>query len=133
MSPACSAPTTEGFSTPMPPRLMPLHPAGRLPFPMPDGFHSAGYSATEAANLRAAFEEVRARLPVLYRSFWYRGEIPPGEAGTFRVHGEDGMPVLQIERTNAGHYRSVGLSRGIRRVYAARCSTIGAAIRAAGL
>ncbi|AXQ31322.1 hypothetical protein D0B54_22715 [Solimonas sp. K1W22B-7] len=100
---------------------------------MPDGFDSAGYSATEIAALRAAFEDVRARLPALYRGFWCRSEIPLGAAGIFRVYGEDGLPVLQIERTMAGFYRSVGLARGRRVVYAARCPSIGAAIRAAGL
>jgi len=100
---------------------------------MADGSHSAGYTRTEAAELRAAFEQVRERLPALFRGFWHRGEIPPGMPALFRIYAEDGTPVLQLERIDLGRYRSIGLARGQRIVYANCCLSIDTAMQAAGL
>ncbi|MDM4771799.1 hypothetical protein [Solimonas sp. SE-A11] len=100
---------------------------------MADGSHYAGYTRYEAAELEAAFERVREQLPVMFRSFWHRAEIPSGKPALFRIHAEDGSPVLQLERIDTGRYRSVGLCRGRRIVFANCCPSIDDALRAAGL
>ncbi len=100
---------------------------------MADGSHFTGYTRNETAELKAAFERVRERLPAVFRSFWHHAEIPPGAPALFRIHAEDGSPVLQLERIDTGRYRSVGLCRGRRIVFANCCFSIDDALRAAGL
>ena len=100
---------------------------------MADGSPFTGYTRYEAAELQAAFERVREHLPAVFRSFWHRGEIPPDAPALFRIHAEDGSPVLQLERIDLGRYRSVGLCRGRRIVFASCCPSIDDALRAAGL
>ncbi len=100
---------------------------------MADGSSFTGYSRYEAAELQAAFQRVRERLPALFRSFWHHAEIPPDAPALFRIHAEDGSPVLQLERIDTGRYRSVGLCRGQRIVFANCCLSIDDALRAAGL
>lgn len=102
---------------------------------MADGSHSqpAGYSRSEALELRDAFARVKEQLPALFRDFWHRGEIPVDAPAQFRIYAENGAPVLQLERIDFRRYRCVGLMRGERIVFANCCFSIEDAMRAAGL
>ena len=94
---------------------------------------SAAYSRSEAQELRDAFARVKEQLPVLFRGFWHHGEIPADAPSVFRIHAENGSPVLQLERIDFRRYRCVGLLRDERKVFANCCFSIEDALRAAGL
>lgn len=92
-----------------------------------------GYSRAEALELQDAFARVKEQLPALFRGFWHRGEIPIDAPAVFRIHAENGLAVLQLERIDFRRYRSVSLLRGQRKVLANCSFSIEDAMRAAGL
>lgn len=99
---------------------------------MADGQEGPGFSFRERDEFRHGFEAAAARLPEMFRSFWYRW-AQDHQRPQFVVYAADGTPVLTLRRLGTGCYRVEELRGTHRQVYAAAARSITEALQATGL
>ncbi len=92
----------------------------------------ATFSAVELASFASGFEQVRARLPGLFQSFWHRWSYRP-EVPALLVHAEDGSIALCLVRSDPRLVRIPGTENCRLLQHWPRRSPLHEVLRAAGL
>lgn len=91
------------------------------------------FSPQELAEFASSFEQVKSRLPRLFKPYWHRWTYIPGETPAVLVYGEDGRVALCLVREQPDLYGAIGITLPGHLQYWPPRASIGEALGAAGL